>query len=263
MIDECIHGLDRDRCDVCSPKVVPKPEAPVRPTAKSTQATAPRAAPRRSTPSASTKSKPLLNVSTQRIHHVTHLRNLAGILDTGGLTADARPPVDISSPSNREVRRATPIVGEESASVADYVPFFLSPDASLWEGIRAGSGDPRFSAAVQELAASEFVILVSTVGAQTGDVVVTDGDAADPRSRFGSTTETWERMLRRILADQESDAVLRAEFLVRDAVPFETVSVIGVANDRVRDTVREALGSSTFSPRIAVHPPWFAVPTEE
>lgn len=274
MIDECIHGLDRDRCDVCSPKVAPPVVAPAKSAPRTASRSAPKTSTRRQAPraaaatsaaprrAAGTSSKsPTVNIGAQRLHHITHVSNLAAIIASGGLQAGVQPPVDISASDNRDVRRATPVAGPDSASVADYVPFFLSPNARLWEGIRAGSGDPRFSPATTGRAASEFVILVTTVGTQpAADVVVADGDAADPRTRFGASVEAWERMLRRVVTDQDSDSLLLAEFLVKDVVPFEAVSVIGVANDRARDAVRELLAASSHSPRIAVHPPWFALP---
>ena len=230
----------------------------------------------RSTPAAS--KKPSINVGEQRVYHVTHSSNLPGILATGSLLADGsdawseRPNVDISSAENRETRRATTVAGAGELTVADYVPFFLSPNASLWGAIRSGSTDPRLSPAIRGVAASEFVILVSTVkalrSAQAGngspgrpEVVVADGDAADSGARCATSSDAYERMLRQLITDEESDALQHAELLVRDAVPFESVSLIGVMNDRARESVKGILASSGCSPRVAVHPPWFAAPS--
>jgi hypothetical protein len=278
VIDECIHGLAIDRCDVCSPKappvVVAPPPAP-RQVKSSLRTTS---APPRRVASAAEGKRPA-NVGEQRIYHVTHMSNLAGILSSGSLLADqnetlpARPRVDISSSENRDARRSTLVAGPGSPSVASHVPFFLSPNASLWEGIRAQTPDDRFSPATTSFAASEFVVLVSTVTnvvkAQGGrdepgraPIVVTDGDAADARTRFGATLEASERILRRLVADTESDAILNAEFLVRESVPFDAVTLVGIANDRARDAVRAILGSSAYHPRVAVYPPWFARPED-
>ena len=232
-------------------------------------------------PSGSTRvagaSKPLASVAEHRIHHVTHVSNLESIVRSGGLFADAceagtGPAMDMSSGGNRNLRRTTVVAG--AAMVADYVPFYLSPDAQLWEAIRAGAADPRLSASVGALPASEFVIFVSTVGkvaglmkhAATADIVVSDRDAADPRSHFsasatGASSDDYERMLRRIVADRDGDSALRAEFLVKDTVPLAAFSLISVANDRARERVRSILDTWDFQPRVAVHPPWFAVPT--
>ena len=44
---------------------------------------------------------------------------------------------------------------------------------------------------------------------------------------------------------------------MRHAFPFDLVSLIGVANDRVRDEVKSILRSSPYSTKVAVYPPWF------
>lgn len=294
MTDECIHGLDLDRCDLCSPKSVPKADAaPARaprqvksPRLTSLRTPAPGAAPiRRNAPVLS--SKPAVDVGEQRMHHVTHIKNLPDIL-SAGIHADQspawsqRPAVDMSSTDNRSVRRATPVAGEGSAVVADYVPFYLSPQAALWEDFRSGAVDPRFSAEARALASAEYVILVSTaktlavaaaaeqvragedlasqaLAGKDDAIVTTDGDAADPRTRFGATGDSSTRMLQRIMATQAADEVLRAEFLVKGSVAFDSIALIGVANDRARDAVKTILATTKFKPRVVVHPPWFAL----
>jgi hypothetical protein len=265
VIDECIHGLELTRCDVCSPKAVPQPEVAMRPAARTPRNARQPAKSARRAGAPAPNSRPIL-VGEQRLHHVTHLSNLEGILAGGRLRSDlggANPSVDASSLSNREVRRQVPL---GAATVADYVPFYLSPDALLWAAIRGESSDPRLSPAVHALPASEFVVLVSTVNAvaagRDDQATLADGDAADPRTRFADTREDYERVLRRLAADPDTDGLLRAEFLVADAVPFETIALIGVANDKTRDAVRAMFDSTGHKPRVAVHPPWFTEPVE-
>lgn len=244
---------------------------------------------KRSTPVVSGKST--VDVGEQRMHHVTHIKNLPEIL-ASGIHADQspdweeRPSVDMSSVDNRAVRRATPVAGDGGAVVADYVPFYLSPQAALWEAFRSGAADPRFSTEARALAASEFVILVSTaktlavaaaaqqvrsgedlaslaLAGEDDSVVTTDGDAADPRTRFGSTGDSSTRMLQRIVSTKDSEELLRAEFLVKGSVSFDSIALIGVANDRARDAVKAILQTSKFKPRVVVHPPWFALATPD
>ncbi|WP_166789739.1 DarT ssDNA thymidine ADP-ribosyltransferase family protein [Cryobacterium fucosi] len=214
------------------------------------------------------------NVGEQRIYHVTHIRNLAGILESGALLADTseawttRPVVDISSVPNRDARRIALVAGDGSASVAGYVPFFLSPNARLWDGLLTGTADPRLSVDAHTAEIFDFVILVSTVkklrDAQAvaedmavAAVAVTDGDAAGTLTRIGATPETSDSLLRRLRADAESDAILRAELLVAETFPFDLVTLVGVANDKVRDEVRGILSASAHKPKVAVYPPWF------
>ncbi|NYJ18399.1 hypothetical protein HNR05_000190 [Leifsonia psychrotolerans] len=214
-----------------------------------------------------------VKVGDQRIYHVTHIKNLADILVSGAVNAmqgatATTPVVDISSEGNRAWRASTHIAGDDSASVADYVPFFLSPDASVWESIRSGAIDPRLTTTATDAAAADFVILVSAVKNATalhpGDVpeddtaiVVTDADAALERTRFGATRDGAERLLHTVRSNPASGAILEAEFLVHGTFPFDQIMLIGVANDRVRDTVKGILKPSGFRTKVAVYPPWF------
>jgi hypothetical protein len=67
-------------------------------------------------------------------------------------------------------------------------------------------------------------------------------------------------MLRRLRSDEDSDAILAAEYLVPESLPFELVTLVGVAHDKARSEAKGILQSSAFSPKVAVYPPWFAKP---
>lgn len=248
MVVECIHGLDEALCDLCNPKPVPKiePSAPkvVRPRAKSAKSRVAGAA------------GPTVQSADQRIYHVTHLRNLEAIVHSGCLLSDshgAQPTVDISSADNREERRAANVDGEP---VAGFVPFFVSPDSALWRDIRTSAPDPRLAPAVRETTPAEYVVLVTTIGkAGRDDSVVASGDATDAGTRFATTPEQATRELGRMRGDDE--LLGRAELLVRERLPFDAVTLIGVANDRARNEVRDILAASEFTTKVSVYPPWF------
>jgi hypothetical protein len=265
-------------CAACYPKAPPEP-------AVAAAAQTRLRAPRRNTAAVRTASfrarslagsGPVDDVSEQRIYHVTHVRNLPDILISGALFADEsvnwseRPAIDASSPETRAVRRTTPVAGSGDATVAHFVPFFLSPNASLWQSIRSNVADPRLSAEILGSDAADFVILVSTVKTLTDSAqadstrvipfVVADGDAGHVLTRFATTREDAERSLRRLRADQEGDspAIAQAELLVEETFPFESVTLIGVAHDKARAAVKKILAESEFAPKVAVYPPWFA-----
>lgn len=276
---ECIHGLEDGLCDTCFPKAPPV-------AAPSTGGRSTRTPGRRAIPASTrARAKPAsgarggatsvrtLDIDEQRIYHLTHIDNLPGIVERGAVLADAsdlwgslsRPEVDIASAANRQARRAMLVAGESEPPVAGYVPFFLSPNAGVWESIRSESPDPRLAASASAYGAYDFVMLVSTVKVALGaggggaSVIVANGDATATFTRFATSGEASERMLRTLRVEEESDAILAAEFLVRDTFPIEHVSLIGVANDKVRQSVRQIVASSGTGhrPKVAVYPPWF------
>jgi hypothetical protein len=104
------------------------------------------------------------------------------------------------------------------------------------------------------------VFLVSTVrhlvSAESG-FVLADGNVEADATRFATTREEAERMLYRLRAESDSALLANAEVLVPGRLAFESITLIGVANDRVRSTVRDVLEGSDFTPKISVYPPWF------
>ncbi len=274
-MEECIHGLEAGLCDLCYPKAAPQPIQVARqPRAATASARSPRptrggvstgstrgglsaGSTRASQPSSSKRS---VIASQQRIYHVTHVRNLEAILDSGELRAGATPVVDLSTALTRELRAtvelpaaAKPVAGAV-ASVASHVAFYLSPDATPWSDLRSGVSDEvRWTTAARTAATSDFVVLVSTIGA-VGDVTVTDGDAAGTHARFF----TGDAVQRAVERAYDSDTIrLGAEVLAGDSVDFATIQLIGVANDPARDRVRELVAAAGFTTKVSVYPPWF------
>ncbi len=234
---ECIHGLEAGSCDLCNPTIRLEPPRVAAAGSTGTR----RAAPKRDiTP------KRLVDVNVQRLFHVTHVRNLPAIVEAEALVAGVDPEVDLSSAVTRELRRsaeATP-----GRSVAQHVPFYLTPDAERWTALREGAKGSTWSRAARSASPSDFIALVAT-WADLTDAVVADDDAAGSRTRF----EPGEGLLRRVLRDEER--LPRAEVLVPDRVPLSAISIVGVANIKVRDTVRELWDDW----RVMVYPPWFLV----
>jgi hypothetical protein len=57
---------------------------------------------------------------------------------------------------------------------------------------------------------------------------------------------------------QDAETVrLGAEVLGGSAVGFESIQLIGVANDPMRDRVRELVAIADAATKVSVYPPWF------
>jgi hypothetical protein len=251
---ECIHGFEPGFCDICFPReqALPNPAATRIAQAKRSATLGSRTppnAPRNRTIA------PSLIFSAQRIYHVTHIDNLTSIL-AGGVQAGVVPYVDVSSPTTRELRETVDLLA--GGTVASHVPFFLSPHANRWLELRAGAIGTHWSDAARESSPTEYVILVADAGSIGPDVVLADSDASSPEVRFAHGLDDSTAQLRRMRAID--DEYRDAEVLAPSPFPIENFTLIGVANEPMRDRVKALLADAAGTvPRVAVYPPWFTV----
>jgi hypothetical protein len=262
-LPECIHGFDKELCDICSPRVAPEPSKPVKAprTSKPAGERRPASSPARvpGAPPARASGKPAVPFAAQRIYHVTHVQNLESILNDGELRAGAKPQVDVSSGSLRELRSLAQV--RPGIAVAEHVPFYLSPNATRWIELRDGAPGELWSDAARQSRPGEFVALVTTIAAIGPDVVVADGDAVSPVTRFATGAEEGRALVRRVLSTDPD--LVEPEVLAPGTVPFGAMALIGVSNDKVRNRVKDLLYDiGGPAPRIAVYPPWFLPETD-
>lgn len=258
-VAECIHGFDDRMCDICFPQAPREPvaAAATKGSTRAARSAPPRTpAPRRSPSGPAGTPAKAPPFATRRLYHVTPLANLESILLDGTLRATAdgfAPDVDLAAPLVRELR-AHADVGD-GRRVHEFVPFSISPDAERWVELRTGATDPHWSAAARSLAATDYAVLVTVARDLGADLVIADGDAAAPRTRFtiGDVAKVVAQALR---IDPELASL---EVLVPGPVQIGVVNLIAVANEPARARVRNMLSDLEGSPpRVVVHPPWFA-----
>lgn len=248
-MDECIHGFEPGMCANCFPAAEPeKPAMTRRMASKPASLRTPRAdASGRVAP---TKAPNL----PQRIFHVTHVDNLAGILGDGAIrpTSTAEPAVKLGSDITDELRRTASATSD--ASVADCVAFSLSPQATWWSEVQQGAAGPTWSEQARQATITDFVVLGVPITAVEDRLVVTDGDAAAMVTSV-STPDTVRRMLARAAGDPS--VLQAAEALIPGEVSLDAVALVAVANDKRRAEVRGLLAEAGVTAKVVVYPPWF------
>lgn len=269
MTDECIHGFPTELCDICSPRQAEVPAVPSTPAPRRTRITTDlrsTPAPKRGSSSLRSPSAPDLpaprDFPSLRAHHATHVDNLASILAEGAILAadTATPAVDVSSTATRTARADAS--APDGGPVSGHVPFTLSPDATRWDELRGGAEGERWSDAARRTRATEYVVLVVPVSAFGASVIVADQDAEADDVRFAVGPDAATNLIRR--TDFTDPDMHGLELLAGPRVPFTSVAVIGVPNDRVRQQVKALLAQhSGHAPRVAVFPPWFVPPVSE
>lgn len=257
---ECIHGFDEGMCDICFPRKSPEPAPTVAASATRSAPRAPRTVstrPATRRPAGAPAGMPakLPPFAARRLYHWTPLTNLESILLDGELRSIASglaPDVDVAAPLARQLR-AHRDVGD-GRHVDEFVPFAASPDAERWAELRTGADEPHWSAAARSLGAADYALLVA-VGRDLGpDLVVADGDAAAPVTRFSVGDPA-----RGVAAAARTDPdLVSVEVLAPGSVPLRIVNLIAVANEPARARVRRMFADVDGTPpKVVVHPPWF------
>lgn len=266
--DECIHGFPTELCDICSPRQAEVP-ATTTPAPRRTRITTdlrstpapPRGSSSLRSPAAPELPEPRVWASL-RAHHATHVDNLASIVTDGVILAadTATPVVDVSSTATRTARAEAS--APDGGPVSGHVPFTLSPDATRWDELRHGAEGERWSDAARRTRATEYVVLVVPVTAFGASVIVADQDAEAEDVRFAVGPDAATNLIRR--TDFTDPEMHDLELLAGPSVPFSSVAVVGVPNDRVRQQVKALLAEHRgHAPRVAVFPPWFVPPLSE
>lgn len=203
------------------------------------------------------------------IYHITHIRNLPGILKDGGLWCDrvvsqrnlAHVSIAHQHIKDRRAQKNVPI--PPHGVVADYVPFYFAPRSPMLYSISRGNVEG------YQGGQSEVLHLVSSAEAvlQIGlPFVFTDGHAEMSISHFYQDLQDlakidWEVMRSVYWNDTNTDGDRKrrrqAEFLVHEFIPFSLLERIGVAGQRMAKITSALLAELEQKPLIEVKPAWY------
>ncbi len=202
-----------------------------------------------------------------RIYHITHMRNLAGILEQGGLHCDRNAQqlksVQIGHQHIKARRMARVVPLPPNGTLGDYVPFYFAARSPMLYAIHNG-------AVVGYDGGQEPVVHLVSSAEDVSDSglewVFTEGHAEMAFSDFfgdlGDLDKVdWKVMGSRYWFDTNEDPDRKrrrqAEFLVHQFVPWKLVSYIGAYNAKIQKQVCQALKDQAHVPEIGVEPRWY------
>ena len=203
------------------------------------------------------------------IYHITHLDNLAAIVQCGGLLSNTllqrrnQPFRDISF-GNIQDRRASKTVPCAAKGVLhDYVPFYFAPRSPMLYTIHRGNV-PNYQGG--QAAVLHLVTTVEAVSESELVFTFTDGHAVMDYSDFYEDLDNlrmidWEVMESKYWADRDDDpnrkCKRQAEFLIHNSFPWGLIQEIGVINQSVRAEVCQILQQvNDFTP-VHIYPNWY------
>lgn len=206
------------------------------------------------------------------IYHITHVDNLAAILQRGALLSDsaiaaqALTPRSIAYGHIKERRSRTQVTVPPGGVVSDYVPFYFCPRSPMLCAIWRGQveGVTMGQAGIVHLVADAVSLR------QRGLACVhTDGNAASQPLTFHAGTDqlqtalSWDVIRSNSWGntpdDNDRKRRKQAEFLVHNEVPWDAITQIGVIDATMADRVRAILAASgaPHAPAVTVQRDWY------
>lgn len=204
-----------------------------------------------------------------RIYHITHLRNLHSILNSGGLLSKRRLQgagatfQDISHENIQERRSRIHVPFGSKGSLHDYVPFYFAPRPPMLYSIHCRNvrGCPEGQTPILHL-----VTTVEKINATNLEFVFTDGHAIMKYSYFYNSLEElsnidWEIMQAKYWADTEEDGDRerrrQAEFLIHEFLPWSFIIGIGVFNKEIQNQTEQILQDMNQTTPVRVYRKWY------
>lgn len=210
------------------------------------------------------------------LYHITHIRNLPGILASGGLCCDrlressAMQTVGIAHQHIKDRRKRRAVCGFMGQPVAaggtlwDYVPFYFAPRSPMLysihmgnvEGYKEGQGPVLY-----------LVTSIETSAALNRAFAFTDGHAEMGFSQFSDdlgeldTLVDWSIMNGKYWndTDEQPDRKRKrqAEFLVYEFFPWSALKQIGVYDHGIAQEVEGIVGKEVYRPEVFVRRDWY------
>ncbi|MGC1782115.1 MAG: DUF4433 domain-containing protein [Acidobacteriaceae bacterium] len=206
------------------------------------------------------------------LYHITHMDNLAGILDRGGLLCDRGcqiekiPSQQIGYAHIKQRRMIRKVPLAPKGTLGDYVPFYFAPRSPMLFTI-----EKRNTPAYQD-GQRPIVHLVTSVEAVSVAKpklrwLFTDGHADIDYSDFFDDLDDldkidWPLMSAQMWNDTSADGDRKrrrqAEFLVHGFFPWTLVESIGVMTEQIALEVQQTLtATGGHSPQVVRQPRWY------
>jgi hypothetical protein len=204
------------------------------------------------------------------IYHITHLNNLASILQSGGLSAKnylQQQQVnfqDIAYERIQDRRSRISVPCGAGGVLHDYVPFYFAPRSPMLYAIHKGNvpGCREGQAPILHLECN-----INNIESAKIPFAFTDGHAAMAYSSFYNELQDlavaidWNIMDEEFWNDTDEDGdrkrTRQAEFLVYRFCPWELIGQIGVMNSTVQQRVCQILQNINISTPVRVYKNWY------
>lgn len=206
-----------------------------------------------------------------KIYHITHLDNLASIVQDGELESDAMmivrggPAAGIGMSSIKERRLRLPVRCNPGSCVGDYVPFYFCPRSVMLYVLYRGN-HPEVSytggqGVIVHLEADLYDV-VSWAEAVGKPWAFSLSNAGAFYAEFHNQLENlgrinWTAVAATDFRSPDVKEGKQAEFLVHGTFPWTLVTRIGVKSMDIRNQAIAAMAGAAHRPRVEIMPNWY------
>jgi hypothetical protein len=196
------------------------------------------------------------------LFHITHVDNLPGILQEGGLRCDSQRITRNLGNTNighlhiKQRRLRRPVTTRAGGMLGDYVPFNFCPRSVMLFAVHCGHQD--YSGGQGRVV--HLVSSVSRVLALGRPWAFTDRHAElahalhfDDIRMLGEVP--WHVMGQRYWSAVREER--QAEFLVHDFFPWTAVAEVAVLSSDMADRVSQLLRGAAHRPAVTIKPEWY------
>ena len=193
-----------------------------------------------------------------KIYHITHLRNLAQIVATGGLWSDAQRVerglnckiVGMSAIKRRRLEELV-VSCHPTTKVGQYVPFYFCPRSIMLYMLHQGNHpDLDYREGQQPIVhlRADVCATVDWANQNAARWAFSTSNAGTRYTSFHASLDqlhevNWQAVAATDFRSAEIKDGKQAEFLVHDWFPWELVEKIGVFNQNIGDEVLKALAA--------------------
>jgi hypothetical protein len=197
-----------------------------------------------------------------KIFHITHIDNLPGILQEGGLWCDrerinrglGNTNIGLHHIKSRRLLRA--VHASCGGTIGEYVPFNFCPRSVMLYAVHRGHQN-------YDGGQGSIIHLVSRVRSAVAlgrEWFFTDRHAEVGHALHLDSLDRLEEVPWKVMPMrqwQEVKEERQAEFLVRSFFPWTAIESIAVIDEATRESVNVHLGSSSHRPEVYVRREWY------
>jgi hypothetical protein len=211
----------------------------------------------------------MAELTNSLIYHITHIDNLAKIVENGALRAyntisrTSVLYVNIAHSTIQDQRATTRIPCGPGGMLHDYVPFYFAPRSPMLYTINRGNVEG-YDGGQEPIV--YLVSRINTIREHNLPFVFSDGHGTKAFTQFFADLADldnidWDIMLETYWNDtnEDGDRARRrqAEFLIHQQCPWPAIRGLAVINEGMKDRVERIVRDAGYEQPVIIRPDWY------